>query len=118
MEDKELLEEATLIKQSIEAELTEKSSIPYFVWEKEKRREEDRFKRNNSIIRLLILFLFLTNAIWIYVFQSYDYSSTTTTTTYTTDSGSGGNAIINKDGRVDINGQSNNDDDDKNNDKN
>lgn len=116
MDDKELLEEAALIKQSIEAELTDKSSIPYFVWEKEKRREEDRFRRNHYVICLLILFLFLTNAIWIYVFQSYDYTSTTTTT-YSTESEKGGNAIINRDGEVKINGESI-DNDNNNKDKN
>lgn len=119
--DKELLEEVAIFKQAMEAEFTDKSSIPYQVWEKEKRREEDRFRRNHYVICLLVLFLFLTNAIWIFVFQSYDYSSTTTTTTYTTSSeGDTANAVINGKGKVTINGESNGDviDNNKDNDKN
>lgn len=81
-------------------------TIPYIVYENSENRHEKKEKRTLwCIIIPLILALFLSNMAWLYVFQSYDYVSETTEKIV--DTTNGGNAVINGEGEVNINGESN-----------
>lgn len=96
------------IQKALENELSEKNPVPFIAWESDMVRAECKEDKNRIVLIILIICLFLSNMAWLYVFQSYDYTSTTT---YTTESKNGGNAVINKDGSVSINGESEYDDD-------
>lgn len=81
----------------------EPESVPYIVHEASMARMERQAKRLWIAVLLLIVLLVGTNAAWLYYESSFEDS---VTTTYEADADDGGNAIINGDGRVDINGES------------
>jgi hypothetical protein len=117
--DKELMKEAKTIKQSIRNEMSSKNPVPFIVYEEEKLTAQLREKSYKTVVIGLVIALCLaiiglvaSNMAWLYVFQSYDYTSIITT--YTTETEGGGNAVINKDGEVNINGKSYTDDRDSN----
>ena len=78
-------------------------SVPYIVHESSMARMERQAKRLWIAVLLLIVLLVGTNAAWLYYESSFEDS---VTTTCEADAADGGNAIINGDGRVDINGES------------
>ena len=110
----DLEKKTEIIQKAVENELSEKNPVPFIAWESDMVRNECREDKNRIITIVLIICLSISNMAWLYVFQSYDYTSTTET--YTTESTDGGNALINKEGSVNINGESKHDDND--NDKN
>ena len=78
-------------------------SVPYIVHESSMARMERQVKRLWIAVLLLIVLLVGTNAAWLYYENSFEDS---VTTAYEADATDGGNAIINGDGRVNINGES------------
>ena len=78
-------------------------SVPYIVHESSMARMERQVKRLWITILVLIFLLVGTNAAWLYYESSFEDS---VTTTYEADATDGGNAIINGDGKVNINGES------------
>lgn len=81
----------------------EPESVPYIVHEASMARMERQTKRLWIAVLLLIMLVVGTNAAWLYYESSFEDSLTTT---YEADAADGRNAIINGDGRVDINGES------------
>ena len=81
----------------------EPESVPYIAHEAAMARMERQAKRLWIAVLLLIVMLVGTNAAWLYYESSFEDSATTT---YEADAYDGGNAIINGDGRVNINGES------------
>ena len=100
---KDIEDKTCILEKAIQNEITERNPVPFIVHEAEMVRAEVREDRNKLIILILIICLFLSNMAWLYVFQSYDYTSTIT---YKTDTKEGGNAIINRDVEVNIDGKS------------
>ena len=81
----------------------EPESVPYIVHEASMARMERQAKRLWITVLLLIALLVGTNAAWLYYESSFEDS---VTTAYEADAADGGNAIINGDGKVNINGES------------
>ena len=81
----------------------EPESVPYIAHEASMARMERQTKRLWIAVLLLIVLIVGTNAAWLYYESSFEDSATTT---YEADADDGGNAIINGDGRVNINGES------------
>lgn len=79
-------------------------TIPYIVHEQEMTRRERTEKRLWLTIILLICLLVGTNAGWIYYESQFEDVVTTTTYEMEADATDGGNAIVNGDGSVLING--------------
>lgn len=78
-------------------------SVPYIAHEASMARMERQAKRLWIAVLLLIVLMVGTNAAWLYYESSFEDS---VTTTYEADAADGGNAIINGDGEVNINGES------------
>ena len=78
-------------------------SVPYIAHEASMARMERQAKRLWIAVLLLIVLLVGTNAACLYSESSFEDS---VTTTYEADAEDGGNAVINGDGRVNINGES------------
>ena len=78
-------------------------SVPYIAHEASMARMERHSKRLWIAVLLLIVLMVVTNAAWLFYESSFEDSATTT---YEADADDGGNAIINGDGRVNINGES------------
>ena len=81
----------------------EPESVPYVAHEASMARMERQAKRLWITVLLLIVLLVGTNSAWLYYESSFEDS---VTTTCEADAADGGNAIINGDGRVNINGES------------
>lgn len=85
-------------------------TIPYIVHENAEARQERREKRLVFVIVLLIILLVASNFCWILHENNFEDVVTTTTTTdktYTADTGDGnGTAVVNENGEVSINGES------------
>ena len=81
----------------------EPESVPYIVHEASMARMERQAKRLWIAVLLLIVLLVGTNAAWLYYENSFEDS---VTTAYEADATDGGNAIVNGDGEVNINGES------------
>lgn len=82
--------------------LSEVKTIPYAAHESAMVRAERSAKRLWILIILLVLLLVGTNIAWL-VYES-QYEVIETTETYEADATDGGNAIINGNGSVEING--------------
>ena len=80
-------------------------SVPYIVHESAMARAERTAKRLWITILTLIFLLVGTNCAWLWYESQF---VETTTTTYEADATDGGNAVINGDGSVNINGESEN----------
>lgn len=78
-------------------------SVPYIVHESAMARAERTAKRLWITIIVLIFLLVGTNCAWLWYESQFEE---TTTTTYEADATDGGNAVINGDGSVNINGES------------
>lgn len=81
----------------------EPESVPYIVHEASMARMERQTKRLWIAVLLLIVMLVGTNAAWLHYESSFEDS---VTTTYEADATDGGNAIVNGDGEVNVNGES------------
>lgn len=81
----------------------EPESVPYIAHEAAMARMERQAKRLWIAVLLLIVLIVGTNAAWLYYEISFEDS---VTTTYEADATDGGNAIVNGDGEVNINGES------------
>lgn len=80
-------------------------SVPYIVHESAMARAERTAKRLWITILVLIFLLVGTNCAWLWYESQFEE---VTTTTYEADATDGGNAVINGDGSVNINGESEN----------
>ena len=78
-------------------------SVPYIVHESSMARMERQAKRLWIAVLLLIVLLVGTNAAWLWYNSQFE-TVETVTEEYQADASDGGNAIINGDGSVDING--------------
>lgn len=76
------------------------SSIPYIAFEGEMARMERIIKRLVILAVVELLLLFGSNFAWIY----YENQFEDVVTTIEADATDGGNAIINRDGEVNVNG--------------
>lgn len=79
------------------------ASVPYVVHESAMARAERAAKRLWIVVLVLIVMLVGTNAAWLWYESSFE---DIVTTTYEADAQDGGNAVINGDGSISINGQS------------
>ena len=77
--------------------------VPFAAHESEMARNERTVKRLVYVIVLLIVLLFGSNAAWLY-YESQFETVETTTETYEAIADDGGNAVVNSDGSVHING--------------
>lgn len=87
----------------------EKEPVPFWEHQQSEARAAHREKWLFSIIILLIVLLVGSNFAWIYYESQFE--TVTTTEHYEVDSGGGGNAIINGEGSVSVNGESENNQD-------
>ena len=78
-------------------------SVPYIVHESSMARMERQIKRLWIAVLLLIVMLVGTNGAWLWYNSQFE-TVETVTEEYQADASDGGNAIINGDGSVDING--------------
>ena len=78
-------------------------SVPYIVHESSMARMERQTKRLWIAVLLLIVMLVGTNGAWLWYNSQFE-TVETVTEEYQADASDGGNAIINGDGSVDING--------------
>ena len=78
-------------------------NVPYLVHESEMARAERTIKRLWITTLILIFMLVGTNAAWIWYENQFE---DVVTTTYEADAMDGGNAVINGEGSVNINGES------------
>ena len=78
-------------------------SVPYIVHESSMARMERQAKRLWVAVLLLIVMLVGTNGAWLWYNSQFE-TVETVTEEYQADASDGGNAIINGDGSVDING--------------
>ena len=78
-------------------------SVPYIVHESSMARMERQIKRIWITVLVLIAMLVGTNSAWLWYNSQFD-TVETVTEEYQADASDGGNAIINGDGSVDING--------------
>lgn len=85
-------------------------TIPYIVYESAMARTERTMRKMWAVIILLIVLLVGSNGAWMWYESQFE---DVTTTTYEADSTKGGNAIINGTGSVNINGESENHNDQK-----
>ena len=81
----------------------EPESVPYIVHESAMARAERTAKRLWITILVLIFMLVGTNGAWLWYNSQFE-TVETVTEEYQADASDGGNAIINGDGSVDING--------------
>ena len=81
----------------------EPESVPYIVHESSMARMERTAKRLWITILVLIFMLVGTNGAWLWYNSQFE-NVETITEEYQADASDGGNAIINGDGSVDING--------------
>ena len=81
----------------------EPESVPYIVHEASMARMERQAKRLWIAVLLLIVMLVGTNGAWLWYNSQFE-TVETVTEAYQADASDGGNAIINGDGSVDING--------------
>lgn len=87
--------------------MTEKKEIvSYIAFEGEMTRMERVNHRLFILCLALLVALLVTNIGWIYYESQWEYVQTTENTSYEADASEGGNAIINGDGEVNINGES------------
>lgn len=77
-------------------------AVPYIVHESAMARSERAAKRLWIVIILLIVLLVGSNCAWLWYESQFEE---VTTTTYEADATDGGNAVINGDGSVNINGE-------------
>ena len=82
---------------------TTPESIPYAAYELSMARAERTAKRLWITILILIFLLVGTNMAWVYYENQFE---DVVTTTYEADAMDGGNAVINGEGSVNINGES------------
>ena len=82
---------------------TTPESIPYAAYELAMARAERTAKRLWITILTLIFLLVGSNCVWIWYNSQFE---DVITTTYEADAQDGGNAVINGDGSVNINGES------------
>ena len=82
---------------------TTPESVPYIVHESAMARAERTAKRLWITILILIFLLVGTNMAWVYYENQFE---DVVTTTYEADAMDGGNAVINGEGSVNINGES------------
>ena len=82
---------------------TTPESVPYIVHESAMARMERTAKRLWITILILIFLLVGTNMAWVYYENQFE---DVVTTTYEADAMDGGNAVINGEGSVNINGES------------
>ena len=82
---------------------TTPESIPYAAYELSMARAERTAKRLWITILTLIFLLVGSNCLWLYYEMSFE---DVVTTTYEADAEDGGNAVINGEGSVNINGES------------
>ena len=82
---------------------TTPESIPYAAYELAMARAERTAKRLWIAILILIFLLVGTNIAWVYYENQFE---DVVTTTYEADAMDGGNAVINGEGSVNINGES------------
>ena len=82
---------------------TTPESIPYVAYELSMARAERTAKRFWITILILIFLLVGTNMAWVYYENQFE---DVVTTTYEADAMDGGNAVINGEGSVNINGES------------
>lgn len=82
---------------------TTPESIPYVAYELSMARAERTAKRLWITILTLIFLLVGSNCLWLYYEMSFE---DVVTTTYEADAEDGGNAVINGEGSVNINGES------------
>ena len=78
-------------------------SVPYIVHESSMARMERHIKRIWITVLVLIVMLVGTNGAWLWYNSQFD-TVETVTEEYQADASDGGNAIINGDGNVDIDG--------------
>ena len=84
----------------------------------------DRMQRTFKYLCILVAIMAIAMAttvtafVWLWSQYNYESSESTSTITYTTEAEDGGNAVINKDGEVTINGEGYNDNGDQNQDSN
>lgn len=78
--------------------------VPYIAYEAAMARLERIIKRLWIIIIILIVLLAGTNAAWIY--YEAQWEEVTTVESYQAEADNGGNAVINGNGEVTINGES------------
>ena len=79
------------------------NNVPYIVYESAMARLERIIKRLWITILVLIMLLAASNGAWIWYESQWE---DVTTTSYEAEANDGGNAIINRDGEVKINGES------------
>lgn len=82
---------------------TAPENVPYIVHESAMARAERTAKRLWITILILIFLLVGTNMAWVYYENQFE---DVVTTTYEADAMDGGNAVINGEGSVNINGES------------
>lgn len=86
--------------------MEQKEIVSYIAFEGEMTRMERTNHRLFILCICMLVALLVTNGYWIYYESQFETVETTTSETYEAQADNGSNAIINSDGEVNINGES------------